>query len=174
MGPQPKDGAQREFIFQSRRVRSRGRRRFFSMSARRTSSNVSSILLSLLTISFGTSSTRFSFTFHISLCWSLHWQPCFPAWEGVKQPLSTNPQRLAGGAKQSIWKTFFCSLCPLTKTGGRNINCLKTSLQAPSQSAGPNFYEFLIFCNFLLCRELNLCLNTTEHHYKLLELEMRR
>ena len=52
-----------EFIFQSQQVRSRVRRRFFWMSARRTSSNASSPLLSLLTISFGTSSTRFSFTF---------------------------------------------------------------------------------------------------------------
>ena len=52
-----------EFIFQSQQVRSRVRRRFFWMSARRTSSNASSPLLSLLTISFGTSSTRFGFTF---------------------------------------------------------------------------------------------------------------
>ena len=42
----------------------------------------------------------------------------------------------------------FCSLCPSTKTGTLSTNCLKTSLQAPSQSAGPNPKKSWHFANF--------------------------
>ena len=140
-----------EFIFQSQQVRSRVRRRFFWMSARRTSSNASSPLLSLLTIYFGTSSTRFGFTFtYISML-----VPSPTTLLSSLRSLLTSHQfeqlQKTGSPRRKIeWKfisfenlNFYCSLCPSGRTGRRSINCPKTSLQAPSQSAGPS--PFLLF-----------------------------